>query len=263
MKRLKSRIDSLEQHSSVDITQADRRMLISLLARRDALYWPWRFQMESFRHIPEIRRRQREYLDGSIGLSAKADGRSQWKDAHAMRQRLIASGYVTANHSGGQVQSVFLSPLGEAVARALVGDRLHTIETALPFFAYLKIMSEQPTGAVVRESVLFNRPCVGCPQDWEHMTDRVLPFLTAGMVDALSDTQGRTCYRPIHFNFPAQVNVDIAADDEADDLYLQAFDAERTILENCEPRDIHEIHIPLPASGWGSHFEQESNNETI
>jgi hypothetical protein len=245
------------------MSRADGMLLVAILARRDALFWPWRFQIGNSTPLAEIRRRQREYLEGVAGIAVKADGRGDWKNAHEMRQRLINAGMVAATHSGGQVTSVFLTPLGEAYARALVGDRLHTVESAEPVFIYLKILSDLTPDKAVRESVLFNRDCVGCPNDWDPMTEHLLPFLTSGMVRQDSDTEGRACYTPVDGAAePEMIAVNVAADDAFDTAYVKAFNAERQTLESCEPRDPHEIYIPLPASGWGwpIHFE-EANHE--
>jgi len=122
MKRLKSRIDALEQNRTADgkLSRAESTSLVNVLGRRDALCWPLRFLLNSQIPFAEIRRRQREYFAGTSGIAVKADGKANWKTAHAMRQKLISRGMITAVHSSGQVQSVFLTAQGEAVARALV-----------------------------------------------------------------------------------------------------------------------------------------------
>ena len=80
----------------------------------------------------------------------------------------------------------------------------------------------------------------------------ILPLLTSGIVKADSDTQGRACYTPVDgIEEPPEITVSVAADDALDELYLSSFHNERQTLENVEPRDQHEICIPLPASGWG------------
>jgi hypothetical protein len=54
--------------------------------------------------------------------------------------------------------------------------------------------------------------------------------------------------------------VSVTADPEADELYVSTFNNERAVLETLEPRDAHEVYIPLPATGWGweCHFPQET-----
>ena len=266
MRRLKSRLDRLSAATGDDITRADERLLVSVLARRDSLFWPWRLTLATRPPMAEIRRRQRSYLTGAEGIAAKADGRSAWKDAHAARQRLIAAGLVTATHSSGQVQSMFLTARGEALARSLVGDRLHTIEAARPILTYLRIASAQTAVRAVRESVLFNRECVGNPEDWSEFTEWVLPLLTSGLVEATCDAQGRACYIPVdNIAVPeaAEIATPTQADPDFDDCYVSAFNAERHVLQNAEPSDPSEIFLPLPATGWGwpCHFKEGTADE--
>lgn len=262
MKRLKSRIDALEAATatnSLDISEA--KSLVQILARRDAHFWPWRFQIHSRTPFCEIRTRQKEYLSGQTGVTIKADGAHQWKEAAELRQRLIAGGLITAVHSGGQVQSVFLTPKGESIARGLVGCRLWTFQRARPLLAVLRIRSEESSVRAVRESMLFGIDGVGDPTEWDDWTEMILPLLTCGIVAANSDTQGRACYTPVDdVPEPPEIVVTVAADPEADELYISTFNNERAVLETLEPRDPHEVFVPLPATGWGwvCHFPQET-----
>ncbi len=249
--RLTTRLKTLESAGpSAELTRSELLLLVSLLARRDALFWPWRSQAS--RKLPhcEIRQRQREYRDGTQGLQAKANGREQWKDLHFTRQKLIASGFVTANHSGGQVTSLFLSPLGEATGRALVGDRLHSCDDTATQVVY-RLLQLKYAGKPVRESVLFCRDCVGSPSDWDNLTELVLPFLTAGGVRCDSDTIGRVAYTPVEgVEYPQHISVDVESHWDFDDAYCHSFNAERKHLETVEPRDSDECYIPLAATGW-------------
>jgi hypothetical protein len=250
MKRLNTRINALESRTSDDLSHSDRMLLVSLLAKRDAMFWPWRLTFDCTTPYAEIRDRQREYISGVSGIAIKADGKSEWKTAHATRQRLIASGMITATHSSGQVSSVFLTPRGEAVARALVGPRLQTCETAKRVFIMLVLKMKTTENPIVRESVLFERTCNGNPSDWDADTEQVLPFLTSGVVLAVPDTVGRVLYRPVEgIEFPESIEVDIESSEEFDNLYLKTFEDERQMLEHVEPRDSNEIFIPCPACG--------------
>lgn len=250
--RLKTRLARIEtREANTAPSRGECALLVSILARRDALFWPWRSNRSYRPPIPEIHRRQREYLSGQIGIAAKADGQQNWKDAHAARQNLIAGGYVTATHSSGQVQSVFLTPLGEAYARALVGDRLSTCRSAMSLLVRLHDLSCQTSVAAVRESVLFNRDLVGDPSEWNSLTEIVLPFLACGVVKADNDAQGRVAYTPTDVAFPSEPQVEIEAEDCFDECYVNAFDSERHVLQIARPRDESEIVIPLPATGWG------------
>ena len=253
-RNLKKRLADIEATNATNsLEPSEAKLLVNVLARRDALFWPWRFQIHSKISHPEIRRRQREYLAGTVGVAVRADGKADWKNAHDIRQRLIASGLITAVHSSGQVTGVFLTAQGEATARAMVGDRLHSFhESGVIVLARLRDLSAATPVRAVRESVLWGRELIGCPNSWDDFTEMILPCITAGLVTADSDTQGRACYTPVDgIEEPPEITVDVKADDALDELYLSSFHNERTVLENVEPRDPHEICIPLPASGWG------------
>lgn len=247
-KRLNTKLDALEQQNRLDgtLTPAEKQMLVSILARRDALWWPWRWTVAAQPPFTEIRQRQREYLAGTVGIAAKADGRSNWKDSHELRNSLIAAGLLTATHSSGQVQSVFLTPLGESTARALVGDRLRTAIESRFMFLLLGVLSED--GKPVRESVLFGIPCTGSPSDWEDRVEQVQPLLTSGCVRADSDTCGRVLFTLTGAELPEAIVVTVQEEDGFDELYIQSFDSERNTLANAEPRDTSEIYVPISAS---------------
>ena len=253
-RNLKKRLADIEATTATNsLEPSAAKLLVNVLARRDALFWPWRFQIHHKISHPEIRRRQREYLAGAAGVAVRADGKADWKNAHDIRQRLIASGLITAVHSSGQVTGVFLTAQGEATARAMVGDRLHSFhESGVIVLARLRDLSAATPVRAVRESVLWGRELLGCPNSWDDFTEMILPLLTSGIVKADSDTQGRACYTPVAgIEEPPEITVDVKADDYFDTRYLKAFENERQTLENVEPRDPHEICIPLPASGWG------------
>ncbi|MCU0710429.1 MAG: hypothetical protein MUC43_00110 [Pirellula sp.] len=267
MKRLNTRLDALESRSSDALTQDDQMSLVDLLARRDALFWPWRCTLDSPVPYAEIFARQADYLSGAVGLKVKADGKQDWKASHHKRQRLIASGFVNAQVSGGQVSSLFLTAQGEAVARSLVGPRLHNCETAKHYFIKLVLLGKTTECTLVRESVLFSRTCNGSPSDWDHDTEMLLPLLTAGMVRAIPDTVGRILYKPVAgVEFPEHIDMPNGTSSDFEDLYLASFDAERQALETCEPRNANELFIPAPAcSSVAPHFDFYKGNpdETI
>jgi hypothetical protein len=245
--------------NNLDISEA--KSLVQILARRDALAWPWRFTISSKVAFTEIRTRWKEYLSGTSGIAVRADGKENWKESSEMRQRLISGGLATAQHSSGQVTGMFLTSRGEAVARALVGSRLWTFQMARPLLAVLRIRSEETPVRAVRESMLFGIAGVGCPNDWNYWTEMILPLLTCGIVAANSDTQGRACYTPVDdVPEPPEIVVSVAADPDADELYLSTFSNERAVLETLEPRDPHAVYVPMPATGWGweCHFPKES-----
>ena len=250
--RIKTRLAELERaNGTVDV--GDNQLLVQLLGRRDAMFWPHRHHGDSRLGVHQ---KQRAYLDGSIGLSAKADGKINWKSMFEARQRLISSGFLSALYSGGQVTSLFITPLGEAYARALVGSRLKTIHQGV--FAYVLI----PADSWISESELFGQNLLGNPEDWNDMTELVLPLLVSGLVKSSSDIHGRCGYRRTAEKLLEDPPcVDVECDEAMDSIYIKAFNAERQSLKQCEPLDTNEVFIPLSVLSLGvvSDSVSESN----
>jgi hypothetical protein len=234
--RIKTRLDSLERaQGSADV--ADHKLLVQILAKRDAMFWPWRLLGQSRLGVHQ---RQREYLAGTTGIVVKADGKQDWKNAHEARNRLIQAGYATAIRSGNEVTSLLLTLFGESTARKLVGDRLRSLRESI--FAYVLLSASEWTS----ESVLFRKNFIGSPSDFDDYTELILPCLTAGLVVANCDCNHRVGYMRTNREIPDEPFVDVACDETMDDIYIAAFDAERNALRKCEPLDTSEVHIPLP-----------------
>jgi hypothetical protein len=237
--RIKTRLDSLERAKG-EVDVADNRLLVSLLARRDALFWPWRHNGQSRLGIWQ---RQREYLSGTTGIVSKADGKQDWKTAHEARNRLIQAGYVTAIRSGGEITSLILTLFGEAVGQKLVGDRLRTIRDAVA--ALVLLSADEWTS----ESVLFQENLSGDPESWSHCTEIVLPLLVCGLAVSNSDNSGRVGYRRADRELPEdEPEIDVDCDESMDSIYVRAFNSERSALSSCEPLDCSEVWIPLAPS---------------
>jgi len=255
MKRLKSRIDALEQQTSGGggVSMPAKKMLVEILARRDALFWGWRWQLGNQPPVCELRIRQREYLAGVAGMSAKSSG-LDWKAASATRSELIDSGMVTGIAAAGQVTSVIVTPLGDAVSRAMIGDRLSSGE--------LGHMMMTHNGGPIREQFLLNHPCVGDPSGWDSLAEPLLPLLVQGVVRATSDTCGRIIYCRTDVDPIDAVQVDVAEEPWADDLYVAVFQHERRHLENVDPRDPSECFIPIGASDCWPKTESDTNEKS-
>ena len=248
--RIKTRLAELERaNGTVDV--GDNQLLVQLLGRRDALFWPHLNGGDSRLGIIQ---RQRQYLDGSVGISAKADGKINWKAMFESRRRLISGGYLNALFSGGQVTSMFLSDLGEATARKLVGDRLKTINDVAIIFVFLQ------TDSWTSESVLFRENLIGDPSNWDDATECCLPLLTSGLVKASSDMHGRVGYRRTMKELPEDhpPEIDVECGESMDSIYVKAFNAERSSLLQCEPLDINEVWIPLLVSNLANYEPSET-----
>lgn len=247
---IKRRLGTIEQAIEQDEHQScgvAYQLLVQLLARRDALFWPWRTHGG---HRAVIKERQRDYLAGRVGLSAKADGQSNWKEMQEARRTLLEQQQATANFSGGQVTSLFLTPQGEADARALVGSRLCTVADAKQLIDRLRtVEGDTPLGANwVSEGLLFEVELDGDPEQWQALTEYVLPLLAAGIVEANSDVQGRVFYKLApEADIPETPTSKLAAADEFDAVYLAAFDAELRALQQLTTTG-GGVVIPIPCS---------------
>jgi hypothetical protein len=240
--RIRTRLAELERSNGV-VDIGDNQLLVTLLARRDALFWPHRHGGDSRLGIIQ---RQRQYLDGSVGIASKSDGKSNWKPMHEARQRLIAAGFVDALHSRGQVSSMFLTASGEATARALVGSRLFSLRESLICYVMLS------TDSWTSESQMFGENLLGDSSSWDYLTEIILPCLTSGLVQCNSDNVGRVGYKKTSRELPPDPpSVDVECDDSMDAVYIAAFNSERSSLQQCIPSDNNEVFIPISASGLG------------
>lgn len=254
MVRISTRLAKLEQTSNTgELTTAAAKLLVALLGRRDALFFPTRTNKGKV----AIVQRQRAYLAGSEGIAAKADGAGAWKDAHFQRSELIQHGFTTANRSGGQITSLFLTTKGDAYAKSMVWDCPESKvlnEVSRVLWQLLRDFEKKPWGGRkwVSEGELFDMPCVGDPADWAEYTELMVPLLVAGLIISNSDAYGRLYYAAQQDEFPAIESVELPkiADQAWTDEYLRAFKFESRALETAEPTDSNEIVIPIPASGW-------------
>ena len=251
MKRLKSRIDALEQQTSGGggVSMPAKKMLVEILGMVHAMFWPWRLTKSIQPPMTEIRLRQREYLSGAAGVRAKGSGGSaDWKSAHELRRELIAAGMITAVNNAGQTTSVFPTQKGEAIAWGLVGDRLADGRQSMLAFLLLEMLTDE-RGTPIRESVLLGVPSHGNPEDWADELEVMLPLLTSGCVRATPDTVGRVLFSFTKGDRPPEpVAVDIEPEPWAENTYIAAFNSERHTLANVDPRDPSECFIPIGAS---------------
>ncbi len=263
-KRLNSKLDAIEQQAGTDtsLTPAAKILLVQILGRRDAMFWPWRWTLTYRPPMCEIRNRQRDYAAGVSGIAAKASGAGDWKHAHELRNSLIASGMTTAVRSGGQITSQFLTAKGEATGRTLVGHYLARYhDEGSEVLARLKALVEETGCSAVAETVLWGRPCFGDPSDWDYLTERILPCITAGLVRVEQDTVGRIVFIPVEgATEPERIVVDVEADPQFLGVYLKSWSDERSVLERCEPRDSDEVFVPNPAH-WPWNFSDVKAGE--
>lgn len=247
--RIKLRLTKLEQSAPASGLSPDaERMLVELLGRRDAMFWPWRTHRGSYR--AEVRRLQREYLSGRGGLTARSQGASNWKSGHHTRNELIACHSVTAQLDGGQVTGLRLTPQGTADARAMIGDRLATCSTKATAAAYIvleRFEGCEHSGQWMSESALFGEDvCTGDnPTAWDDRTELLLPLLASGAIESTSDTWHRVYYRAVDgVELPTEPPSTLPQRPWADRAYVRAFDGERAALARSECLD-GSIEIPM------------------
>ena len=246
MARITSRLAKLEDSQGSGELDADSsRLLVSLIGRFDALWWPFRTHEGTYR--AEVQRMQVAYLAGTGSLRAASQGENNWKAGHYARNALIAAGLASAAKSGGQVTGLRLTPQGICDAMAMVGDRLHRLanETTLTMLGILQRFEGcNHSGKWMIENNLFGEGvCVGVdPNDWHHAIDYLLPLLRYGYAKSTSDIWNR-CY------FIAVDGVDIRDEPPsdmdvqpwADHLYVESFNNERRALQRlvCEDGGIY------------------------
>ena len=96
--RIKTKLESLERDRPVTsggLSSEIKHALVSLLARRDAWFWPWRCESgggQSWHILPDFYLRQKSYLSQKSGVKIKADGKGSWKASHELRKGMWQAG---------------------------------------------------------------------------------------------------------------------------------------------------------------------------
>lgn len=241
----RTRLKRLEASQGSNTTPEALRLLVALLGRRDALFWPWR---DWGPHRAAIQTLQESYIAGTEGVRARSQGESNWKASHHQRNELIAAGLASAVTQGGQTTSLIITLLGEALASALVGDRLliplRESDIAL---ARLQTVEADRAGGWISESTFAGETLVGDFSEWEWFTERLLPLLTSGAAVQNSDAKGRSYYKLTGRELPTFPSVALEPQDWAESHYLREFEQEQSFLsrlDDCSGR----IVIPISVS---------------
>jgi hypothetical protein len=241
--KLRTQIDRLLATANSDIdSDAEMRMLIEIVARRDALFVPWRTPVRDpiCQRFAAIRQKQVDYLSGARGVNAKASGRSEWKDFHHVRNGLIARAWAIPTTSGGQTTSLLITELGDAIAQLAISKHHTTVEDAAIYLAMIRRYGS------LSESTLLQRELIGDPTQWASLSEMMLPLLVRGLIVASSDSQGRLFYSAGPGEPTPTLTVNQAVLPWAFDAYFAAYHAERLSLESVK-HDGGEVFIPIPA----------------
>lgn len=264
--RISNRLKKLEETAAAENSDANK-MLVELLGRRDALFFPWRTRAANHGHI--FWELQRAYWAGKRGQTAKGSGVADWESASQQRSILIDRGLAKPlRTAGGEIGQLKITPLGEATARALVGHRLYTFHDLRTrcVYTYLCCMFDvcQPwlDGRWMSENLLWQRTLHGNPVAWNWLTEAVLPLITAGLVKQSYDIPGRLYFSLRHWDSDGKLisqsldapTVDVEVDPAMDDVYLSAYEQERDLLEKLPATN--EVHIPLPASCFHTFMDE-------
>ncbi len=197
-RKLRSELKSLRQQASVEASDDELlRLLVELVARRDAIFFPWRpIGHQAVGDFPAILEAQANYLDGVCGVQARAAGRDTWKDLHFLRRKLIDAGFARPVKKSGQVTSLIITETGHATAWQIVDGSPSMPDTALLIYELLQRKPYQS------ESHLFARELYGDPAEWLELTELVMPLLVRGVVAQSVDTVGRLFYYPTARELP-------------------------------------------------------------
>lgn len=242
--KLHRRLSKLEQTES--LSQGSSEMLVSLLGKLDALFWPCRFADASW--LPSLIELRRNYLSRAQGLGASAEGREAWKAAHRHRSELIKQGYAIAVTSSSQVTGLRLTPIGEVTARHLLD---------IPTRAAAPWMQERLSGGFrylnrqwVSESELYRLGELhGDSSQWDRLTEFVAPWLTCGAVDCRADLRGRVYYSWNEIDIEPEPEPVSSLPEVIEPLsiYSRAFQSEivrfRSLESSCE------VVIPMRCGG--------------
>ncbi len=266
-RKISNRLSKLELSDDTKALDS-RAMLVEVLARRDAWYHPWRY--DKAQHLGRVRELQEAYEAGTLGIPAKASGRVDWLNASEQRSALVAAGLCKATKSsGGEVSGLRLTPEGEALARRLAGD-LPTLQHPVVRNVYVFLCATFDIappwlhGRWVSESVLWGRTLAGDSAEFDWLNDYLLPLITAGLVKALHDGQGRLYYSLTKWTPSGELLVsdldcptsNAEPDAKLEEEYYTTYKVERARLETLEGG--FELTIPVPASCFHKLLDESS-----
>ncbi len=234
-------------------------MLLNILARTDAIFWPCRTQdLEVRRAIAELRDEYRE-----LGLAWRVGGDSTARQARLREiDALAEAGRLSVTRTPGR-QFVYVK-IPDAVDTELRRQAcLADYDAALGLLGWIK--SEADAGRCytlagrvwVRESHLagveYGGPDMG--RILGGYAECMLPLLVRALAESNADCQGRVWYTLTPEGEPLAADMieadrhpaRLQPDADARAAYLQATQRERAWLEGRTPRDSRRIGpIPLP-----------------
>jgi hypothetical protein len=235
------------------------KMLIDILARIDALYWPFRGDLDARRAVYELRQDYRE-----LGLSWRIGGDAAARQAKLRELDAMAgAGRISVVRAPGH-KSAFVK-LTDAV-----DTELRRLACLADYQASLHLLG------CLKEEIAAGRCFSHCGQTWVREThlagiaygepdtgrilgayaEYMLPLLVRGLAESNADIQGRVWYtltpagEAIAPSWQEAESLPLRGyDPAARKRYLTATRRERGRLADCTPRNPQDIEpIPLPVS---------------
>jgi len=239
----------------------ERKTLIEILAKTDALFWPSR---EPFRMAREQVRfeRRREYLE--TGLAIVGGGSASDRQAFGrMLDSLQAAGLVEITR-GKRREGVRLSAQGDAITRRLCG--VATVLDAWPLLAVVVETSDAwGAGGWPEHLAVGVEEFTGSHEENEllqGMRQFLIPLLPIDYASCAGDGDrvrrywmgateaGRTA---LSAGPPDDTPEGIEYDEVSADYYNAEWDRYAAELESAEPTNPSDLVLPVPCGvGWGS-----------
>ena len=240
---------------------AERRMLVELLARADALFWPGRekFDMSQAQVRSERRAAYREtglaMIGGGDAASRQAFGR--------LLGDLEQSGLVTISR-GKRREGVKLSPAGDAITRRLCG--VATVLDAWPLLAVaVETSAAWGAGGWPEHIGVGIEEFSGSAQENEslqNMRQMLVPLLPVAYVSCSGDGDYPRKYwmsateagrAALQAGPPDDTPPGVVFDQETADLYDVEWDRYAAELDSAVPERPQDLVLPIPCGvGWGS-----------
>ena len=242
--------------------QPSDRLIVEFLALRNAIFTPVRRWGRDNLHANAFTLRNRYNADGSPYRSGKQSG-AERVQAHRELRAVVDGGHVTPITQSGSTVGVKLTAAGELRAASLAG-----LFTAGSFESLdvLAAMMRRKIAAVgvceVPEDDLLGLPIVKefalkRTQSLVLIGELLLPYMVLGFIAGRSTIRRNVRYwfvkaPPADFDYGPPV--ELIFSEEAHELYLETFDAERERLGREEIIDRGEIGpIPLPVAAVGQY----------
>lgn len=240
---------------------AERRLLVDVLARSDAIFSLDRAKYDLRREQARIER-QRAYIAGGIDFTAGGSVADRQASGRLLGD--LESGRLLSIHRGaGRREGVRLTPLGDTVTRRLCG--LRTVADVWPLLQLAGEYQAMAAGAAWPESLLVADEFSGTPDQIDRWTGVVLalrPLLTAGLIVAFGDRSVPVRRYWLRLTASGRAALDAGPPGESLDVefceaaareYDRLLDRAEARLRDARPADPSDIPIPHPCGiGWGS-----------